>query len=109
MNIVNLTKHRIKLGKNGHVVNPSGHAARILWAKNPKECIRVEGQDIEKVKIGPDGAVLELPRPKDDTILIVSPELRMFLTLIGEDRPDVVSSYSLSGAELNKYANALTL
>jgi len=109
-NIVNLTRHTIVLGKDGVKIPPSGNFARIVWSRIPGETMLVDNSsEMPIIKIGPQGNVLGLPEEQEGFTYVVSPELRIFLTLTGVDRTDVVSPFAISGKGDNRFAGALAL
>ena len=106
--IINLTRHALVLGQAGIEIPPSGQFARIVWSRVALGSLLVdENAEMPVVKIGPQGSVIGLPEAVPGRTYLVSPELRMFLTLTGIERKDVLSPFGILGQGEERFASAL--
>lgn len=93
--IINLTKHEIYLRKADQtqivVIPPSGDQTRVHYDRNGT--IHRVGFQTYKLK---NPTILGLPKCRANTIFLVSPIVRMYLTFNSVDRPDVMSPYAMN-------------
>jgi hypothetical protein len=99
--IVNLTQHSINLGRSVSVP-PAEKAARIVNERRIVETVNLDaaGEEVIEAYELSNPKIIGLPKPEDGTIYIVSPMMRITLSLIGVDRPDVMSPYLIETVEI---------
>jgi len=101
MRLVNLTPHNINLGRSVSVP-PADKLARIVKERRIVETVNLDasGEEVIEAYELSNPRIIGLPKPEDGTIYIVSPMVRIALSLMGVDRPDVMSPYLIETVEI---------
>jgi hypothetical protein len=83
-------------------VPPAEKAARIVNERRIVESVNLDaaGEEVIEAYELSNPKIIGLPKPEDGTIYIVSPILRITLSLMGVDRPDVMSPYLIETVEI---------
>lgn len=101
MRLVNLAPHSINLGRSVSVP-PAEKSARIVNERRIIETVNLDasGEEVIEAYELSNPRIIGLPKPEDGTIYIVSPMVRIALSLMGVDRPDVMSPYLIKTVEI---------
>ena len=110
---INLTGHDIRLGTKV-LISTEPKPARLLNGRVLDGELIIDEKDYETIPIyrfNCETQIVGLPEPEEGTLIIVSPMMRKYLTMIGHQRSDVVSPYAIETKVINgervQCANAL--